>query len=329
MFKPTLSRRGTARTLSTLLALTLAVGVGGLSANAASAGVAETPQGVTAVSTAQADNSGNVVVNWTPLADSASVSNIHVTLAGQADPLDIPSDYPDGAAFSGATPGVHTASVVFQYADSSPDSAAVTKDVTVDPVGTPIAVSDIHGTSNGTDVTVLWTSAVDQDPAAPGAPYDHYTVTLGTEPPVDVPAGLSDTMFTGIAPGSYAIEVDAVNALHSTPGVRLFVVTGATVPDAPLSVTATNTANTSIGVVWEAPASDGGNPITDYEVVLTFPHGDVDGDGNVPTWTAADPASLEVQRDAGFAEMPLDQGPYVVTVRALNASGYGPRDIHT
>ena len=56
MYKPTVSRRGMARTLSTLLAVTLAVGVGGLSANGAAAGVAqETPVNVTAEATTDFD----------------------------------------------------------------------------------------------------------------------------------------------------------------------------------------------------------------------------------------------------------------------------------
>ena len=56
MFNAKPTRRHIARTLSTVLALALSVGVGGLAANGAAAATSETPQGVTAAATTQADN---------------------------------------------------------------------------------------------------------------------------------------------------------------------------------------------------------------------------------------------------------------------------------
>jgi hypothetical protein len=323
MFTSTVSRRGIARTLSTLVAVALTVTVGVLSANGAAATAGgETPQNVTAVVYSQADNTALVVVNWDALVDEDSVSAIDISLTGQGS-QSVPSGTTGGAGFSGVAPGDYTAAVAFEYTDSSPTSADVAIPVTVAPVAAPDAVSDVHGRANGTDVTVSWTPAQDVDGNPTGAPYDHYTVTLGAEDPSDVPAGYSDKTFTGIAPGTYDLEVDAVNALHTTVATGSITVTGATVADAPDNLIARDLADGTVGVFWDAPASDGGNEITDYQIVLSFPNGDLDEWDNYPVFTAADPPS-GAKRDAAFVGMPFDQGDYIVTVKAINASGEGP-----
>jgi hypothetical protein len=322
MFKSNVSRRRVARTLSTVVALALTVTVGGLSANGAAATTAETPQNVTAVATTQADNSGSVLVSWDALVDPASVSAIDISVTGQGV-QSVPAGTTGGAAFSGVAPGDYTAAVAFEYTDSStPTSEYVTFDVTVLPVAAPDAVTDVHGSSDGTDVTVSWTPAQDVDSNPTGAPYDHYTVTLGAEAPSDVPAGDSGKLFTGVAPGTYDLEVGAVNALHTTVATGSFTVTGATVAEAPRNLIARDLADGTVGVSWDAPF-DGGNVITDYEIVLSFPNGDLDADDNFPVFTAADPPGGD-KRDAAFVGMPFDQGEYVVTVKAINASGVGP-----
>ncbi len=133
MHKPTVSRRGTARTLSTLLALTLAVGIGGLSANGAAAGVAqEIPVNVTAEATTDFEGTGTVVVHWDAPIDPDSIYRIDVDLDGQDGRRVLP-DRLDGVVFNNIEPGTYTASVAFEYTDASPDSEPVTVEVTVAP----------------------------------------------------------------------------------------------------------------------------------------------------------------------------------------------------
>jgi Putative peptidoglycan binding domain len=133
LHKPTVSRRGIARTLSTLLAVTLAVGVGGLSANGAAASVNETPVNVTAEPTTDPEGVGTVVVRWDAPVAPDSIYRIDVDLDGQ-DGRRVHSDRRDGVTFTGIDPGTYTASVAFEYTDSSPDSDPVTVEVTVAPL---------------------------------------------------------------------------------------------------------------------------------------------------------------------------------------------------
>jgi hypothetical protein len=254
MAMPTVSRGRIARTLSTVVTLALTVSVGGLSANGAAATTAETPQNVTAVSTSQADNTGTVVVSWDALVDPDSVLAIDVSLTGQST-QQVSSDTTGGAAFPGVAPGDYIAAIAFEYTDSSPMSDEVPFDVTVEPVAAPDAVSDVHGTANGADVTVSEVDAVNalhttvatgsftmvagsvpdppQDVAATsptsdtvavtwtppasdgGQPVDGYDVTLAEQTRSTGGEG-RDVTFDGLEAGTYTAAVTAHNANGSS-----------------------------------------------------------------------------------------------------------------
>jgi Putative peptidoglycan binding domain len=175
MFKPTVSRRGIARTLSTLLALTLTVGVGGLSANGAAATVAlEIPLNVTAEATTALDGVGVVVVNWDAPVDPDSIFRVDVDLDGQ-DQRRVHSDRRDGVVFSGIAPGNYTASVAFEYTDSSPDSDPVTVGVTVEALPpAPGAPTNLRASpvTKGGRTRITWTAPV------VGGPVEFYILSV-------------------------------------------------------------------------------------------------------------------------------------------------------
>ena len=315
------ARAQATRLAAVLVSLALCAGYGGLSATDAGA-AAETPQHVTAVATTDSNDDGTVQVTWDAPTTMTGIVDADVSVDGQHAYL--AADYPGGVAMYPVAPGTYTVSVVFDYVGGG-KSAAGTAAVTVVHVGAPDAVTDVVGSSNGTDVTVSWTPAQDADNQPTGAPADHFTVALDGSTHVDVPAGETKAQFTGIMPGTYALSVSAVNAAgSSTAATGSLHVTGATVASEPLNVSAQDTANGTIGVTWDPPSSNGGNEIQSYEVELSFPDGDVDADGD-PVWFFDSGLGVDGSaRHWAFYNVPFDQGDYVVTVTAHNASGDGP-----
>ena len=81
-------------------------------------------------------------------------------------------------------------------------------------------------------------------------------------------------------------------------------------PSAPVSLKATVT-DSSITVTWDAPLSDGGEPIIDYEVKLTGPS------MYTTAWT-----SNGMTRSVTYTSLPTNTS-FTVSVRALNIFGYG------
>jgi hypothetical protein len=200
-------------------------------------------------------------------------------------------------------------------------------DGTVAPYGTTPAslLTPPPGLSNVTAIDVGWQHALalksDGTVAAWGDDGYHQ---------IDVPAGLSNV--TVVAAGAYhslALKSDGTivgwgrNTYHQTEvpappaGLRYAYVTAgyqhslaiasASVPGAPMNVAAT-AGDGAATISWQAPASDGGSPITLYTVTST-------PDGKKCTSTGALTCSI-----GG-----LTNGTgYVFTVRATNVAGQGP-----
>ena len=307
------------RLAAVLVSLTLCAGLGGLNATSAAAS-AVNPQNVTAVATTDSNDDGTVQVNWA--APTIAILDADVSVAGQHAYV-LPGY--TGVAMYPVAPGTYTVSVVFDLVGGG-TSAAGTATVTVDAAIAPDAVTDVQGSANGTDVTVSWTPAEDPDGQPTGAPASHYTVSIDNGVThVDVPAGETEAQFTGIVPGTYPLSVVAVNAAGSSIAATASLhVTGASVASEPQNVVAQDTADGTVGVTWDPPASNGGNEIQYYEVQLTFPDGAVDPDGN-PVWFFDSGLGVDGSaRDWAFYNLPFDQGDYVVTVTAHNAFGDGP-----
>jgi hypothetical protein len=168
----------------------------------------------------------------------------------------------------------------------------------------------------GTGLRVTWTPPVPNG----GSPVDGYTVTA--EPAVEgpvvpvtvkVPGNASEAALSGLADGvRYAVRVAATNPVGMGPSATTDATIGTaavTTPGTPRTVVA-SVADGLTDVSWVPPASDGGSPITGYEVRA-----------------AATTASLPIRVAAGAttARVPglVNGVPYDVTVAALNDLGTG------
>lgn len=228
MFKPTVSRRGIARSVSTLLALTLTVGVGGLSANGAAAiDAPETPQNVTAEATTHPDSTGTVVVYWDAPFDPSSISWVEVDVEGQ-DQRRVHSDRRDGVAFTGMAPGTYTASVAFEYTDSSPTSDPVTVEVTVEPLppapGVPTHLRATRVTKGGV-TTIKWNVGA-------GPPVELYVLSVDGRVTI-APGSKTKLKVKGLRAGPAKVKLLAVNESGFSKTARIKIHVAKSVAKAP------------------------------------------------------------------------------------------------
>ena len=126
-----------------------------------------------------------------------------------------------------------------------------------------------------------------------------------------ISTGSTDTSYTvtGLTNGqSYTFRVRAANSAgRSAASTASASVTPATVPGAPTGLSAT-VSDQRVDLNWTAPASNGGEPITDYEYEQ----------GGSGTWISTGGTATS------YMVMGLTNGqPYRFRVRALNSVGAG------
>ncbi len=155
-------------------------------------------------------------------------------------------------------------------------------------------------------LTVSWAP-----PENPGSPITEYQVSIspmaGGSPTI-TERGTSTTI-RGLVNGQrYTVQVRALNsAIDPGPWSPEAYGTPARVPDAPASVTATRAHGLRwIEVRWTAPPSDGGEPVTGYEVSV---------DGSVAYTGPASALTWGFEARLGRT--------YAISVRAVNAVGRG------
>jgi hypothetical protein len=162
-------------------------------------------------------------------------------------------------------------------------------------------------------VTLNW-----QRPAGNGAAVDYYQVRRAVSPaswttfPAQKPAEFIDTNV--INGGSYFYRVRAHNAAGYGPFSTVVIGVPRTVPSAPASCSASGFEVTKkwVSYGWDAPASNGGVPITGY-VIQVFRNGIIQGtQAGSPTPPFAN--VFEVQYS----------GNYDVDIYAVNKAGWGP-----
>ena len=153
-----------------------------------------------------------------------------------------------------------------------------------------------------------------------GSPVSGYNVYQGTSPgketgiPVNgSPVTVTSYPVTGLTNGiTYYFTVVAVNAAGPGPPSNEASAVPVTVPGPPAGLAATP-GNGQVILSWAAPASDGGSPVTGYDLYVGTT---ADVNGGAPLATVAGTAVLVTGLVNGTT--------YYFTVVAVNAAGPGP-----
>lgn len=178
----------------------------------------------------------------------------------------------------------------------------------------PSAPQSLAAVGSNTTVALTWSvPASDGGSAVTG--YSVYRGTsAGAEAATPIAANVAGTSFTdtGLVNGTtYFYRVTAVNAVGaSTPSNEASARPQATVSTAPTGLVASG-GNTTAGLTWSAPASDGGSAVTGYSVYRGTSAG-----GEVATPVAANVAGTS------FSDTGLVNGTtYFYRVAAVNGVG--------
>ena len=179
--------------------------------------------------------------------------------------------------------------------------------ITVTPRGVPGAPRTVTATPGAGTATVSW-----QAPASDGGtPVTGYTATSAPAGKTCTTTGALTCEVTELANATtYTFTVTATNTAGTSPASDPSPgVTPRTTPDAPTTLVGTAGDRTA-SVAFVAPASDGGAPVTNYEVSTD----------NGTTWTARTPASVDSPLIiAGLTNAVT----YQLRLRAVNTAGPG------
>ncbi|HEY5251561.1 MAG TPA: fibronectin type III domain-containing protein [Acidimicrobiales bacterium] len=183
--------------------------------------------------------------------------------------------------------------------------------------GAPTAPS---ATAGAESATVNWTDPA-SDGGSPITGYDVYASTTNppstSAPPAATVSGATATSanVTGLTDGTpYYFVVTAVNANgQSAASAPVVSATPSTVPGAPTSPAASG-GNASSTVTWTDPASNGGSPITGYDVYASTT--------NPPSTTGPPAATVSGATATSVNVTGLTNGDtYYFVVTAVNANG--------
>lgn len=222
-----------------------------------------TPATVPDAPTAVVATAGNAsaTVSWTAPTNSGGSVITGYTVTSNPDNLTATTTGATTVTVTGLTNGTaYTFTVVATNARG--DSVASSASSSVTPSTVPGAPLNVTGTRGNQQIIVSWDPPVFNG----GAPITAYKVTSN---PGNFTATSSTTSatVTGLANGTpYTFTVVATNqngdGIPSAPSASI---TPATVPNPPTNVTGVS-GNQQVTVSWNAPANNGGSPITGYTV---------------------------------------------------------------
>jgi predicted phage tail protein len=194
--------------------------------------------------------------------------------------------------------------------------SAASNQASATPATVPGAPTGLSATAGNTTVALKWTAPTSNG----GSPVTGYYVYLGTKsggesttPLNFTPLTTTSCTVTGLTKGTtYYFTVKAVNAVGSSAASNQASATPAIVPGAPTGLSATP-GNTTVALKWTAPASNGGSPVTGYNVY------EGTGSGGEST-TPVNGATLITA--TSYTVSGLTNGTtYYFTVKAVNAVG--------
>ena len=217
-----------------------------------------TPQGFTAT-----PGDAQVALNWSaPASDGGSTITKYQVSDNGTSWTDVTSG--TSYTFSGLTNGQSYTFEVRAVNGVGNSAAATTTATPQAAAAVPGTPQSFTATPGDTQVTLNWSAPASDG----GSPITKYQVSddSGTSW-TDVTSGTSYT-FTGLTNGqSYTFEVRAVNGVGNSAAATATATpqAAAAVPGTPRSFTATP-GDTQVTLNWSAPTSDGGSPITKYQV---------------------------------------------------------------
>jgi YHS domain-containing protein len=196
-------------------------------------------------------------------------------------------------------------------------SSAASNQASATPATVPGAPTGLSATRGNTTVALKWTAPTSNG----GSPVTGYYVYLGTKSGGESTTPLNFTPLTttsctvgGLSNGTtYYFTVKAVNAVGvSAASNEASATTPATAPAAPTGLSATP-GNTTVALKWTAPTSNGGSPVTGYNVY------EGTSSGHEST-TPVNGATLITA--TSYTVSGLSNGTtYYFTVEAVNAAG--------
>ena len=212
-----------------------------------------------------------MTLTWAaPASDAAAPVTGYNVYAGTT------ADFTGGAKVAGVT---GTAVVLVGLVNGTPYYFRVTAvnrvgegpaaEVKAVPVTVPGAPAGLTATPGNAQVTLSWAAPASDG----GSPVSGYIVYQGTSPGGETGAPVSGSLVTatsytvtGLANGTtYYFRVIAVNAVGQSPPSGEASAIPVTVPGAPAGLTVTP-GNAQVTLSWAAPASDGGSPVTGYNL---------------------------------------------------------------
>jgi len=296
-----------------------AVGVSPMSNEVTAAPAATVPGAPTGL--IASGSSGVVTLSWTaPNSDGgAGITGYNVyrgtTTGGEATtPVATGiavANFTDSGLTNGTTYFYRVAAVNSVGTSAPSNEASATPQPAIAP---PTPPQNLAATGANGAVQLTWSAPSSNG----GAAVTGYTVFRGTTPGGEASTPIASNVTslnyadTGLPNGTtYYYEVSAVNAAGtSLPSAEASAAPHATAPTAPLTPTATG-ANAAVALAWSAPASDGGAPVTGYNVYR----------GTSPGGEAATPVATGIGTTS-FTDTGLTNATtYYYQVAAVNSVG--------
>jgi subtilase family serine protease len=181
----------------------------------------------------------------------------------------------------------------------------------------PNAPTLTSATAAGTSVTLTWSASSSGSAATGFNVYEGTSANGESSTPTNSSplSGLSTTL-SGLTSGTtYFFVVRAVNDAGASNASNELSVTVATSPGGPTDVTATRSKMAGVQLSWRAPASNGGSPVTGYEILRSTTSG-MESDYATVTCGSTTCELRDTNTTSGVT--------YYYEVAAVNDVGVGP-----